>query len=268
MNVERNTDRRLRAWVAEGIDRAPERFVWAAIDEVERMPQRRPWRTALDGLSARLRPVAGVLAGAGAVVAAVVVLLQVVGPIDRPGPAGRDFTLPDLDRIVLWEDTRPSTWRLDNLVSNPDEVLRIPVRSMTDGQLEALEHPPGYISGRYTDFTGQDAAYMSWGTVFESAADAAAAFPFFQNEMSSPAAWGLRPRPIELGDGGFVYEGETTAFVSPPTGVDPIPATVYLWRDGNALLAVGGWFNFDADELRTVAEGMDARAAAVSEERR
>jgi hypothetical protein len=103
---------------------------------------------------------------------------------------------------------------------------------------------------------------MSWGTVFESPADAAAALPFYQNEMASPAAWGLQPRPVELGDDGFVYEGETTALMGPPTGSDPIRATIYLWRNGNTLLAIAGWFDFDADELRAQAEAMDARANA------
>lgn len=49
-----------------------------------------------------------------------------------------------------------------------------------------------------------------------------------------------------------------------PTGIDPVPAQIYLWRDGNLLLAVGGWFDYDAAELRAVAEGMDARAAAAT----
>ena len=58
MNVERDTDRQLRAWASEGIDRAPERFVWAALDEIEQIPQRTAWRTRLDGLAIRLWPAA------------------------------------------------------------------------------------------------------------------------------------------------------------------------------------------------------------------
>jgi hypothetical protein len=61
-----------------------------------------------------------------------------------------------------------------------------------------------------------------------------------------------------------VYTGETTAFLGPPTGIDPTGGQVYLWRDGNLLLAVGAYSDYDATELRVIAEAMDERAAAAS----
>ena len=67
----------------------------------------------------------------------------------------------------------------------------------------------------------------------------------------------------DLGDDGWRYTGETTAFTLPREG-DPIPADTYLWRDGNLLLAVGGWFTFDPAEVRVAAEGMDRRADALA----
>jgi hypothetical protein len=267
MNHERDSDRQLRAWAAEGVDRAPERFVWAALDEIERVPQRTAWRTRLDGLAIRFRPAAGLVGAAAVVIVAITVLSRVVSPNLGTG-GSRDFVMTDLPGILLWEDTKPSTWTLDNLVSNPHDVLEIPVRSMTGTEIDNLREPDGYIGGRYTNFSGPggpDSLFMSWGALFESDADAAAALPFFQQEMQSIEAWGLGGGTrTDLGDDGWVYTGETTAFTGPPTGLDPVSAQVYLWRDGNLLLAVGGWWDYDAEELRIVAEGMDTRAAAAT----
>lgn len=264
MNVERETDRQLRAWTSEGIDRAPERFVWAALDEIERVPQRTAWRTRLDGLAIRLRPAAGLIGAAAVALVAVAVFARVVAP--NLGVGGvRAFAMADLPGIVLWEDTMPPAWTLDNLVSNPTEVLLVPIRSMTIAEMEALPHPEGYVGGRFTNFGGPDGAFMSWATLFETDADAKAALPFFQHEMESIDAWGYGPgQPIDFGSGGFLYAGETTAFTGPPGANEPIRSQVYLWRDGNLLLAVGGWFDFDEDELRAVAEGMDRRAGALA----
>jgi hypothetical protein len=265
MNAERDTDRQLRAWVAAGVDRAPERFVWAALDEIEQLPQRTRWRTRLDGLASRLRPAAGLATAAAVILVAVAVLPRVFEP--NPGAGGpRDFTMADLPGIVVWEDTKPPTWTLDNLVSNPHEVSVIPIRSMTATELENYAEPFGLVGGRYTDFSGPDGAFITWGALFETEAQAAAVLPFYQGEMESINAWGLGPGVrTDLGDDGWVYTGDTTALMGQPTGRDAIPAQIYLWRDGNLLLAVGGWFDFDRAELLAVAEGMDARADALAE---
>jgi hypothetical protein len=172
----------------------------------------------------------------------------------------------DLSSVLVWEQTKPSTWTLDNLVSNPDEVRYIPVRSMTREQFDDLPTLPGYVWGRYTDFSGPKGVFMSWALLFETDASAAAALPFYQHEMESTAAWGLGPgQPIDFGSGGFLYAGDTTAFTGPPGTNEPIRTQIYLWRDGNLLLAVGGWFDFDPVELRAVVEGIDDRADALSE---
>ena len=268
MNLERDTDRRLRAWMTDGgIDRAPERFVWAALDEIERTPQRAAWRTRLDGLALRLRPAAGLAGAAAVLLVAVVVLTRVIGPIPGPGGA-REFVQADLLGIVLWEDTKPANWTLDNLVSNPDEIRFIPIRSLTGDDFFALPVPAGYLGGRYTNFSGPTGVYMCWSALFETEEQAAAALPFYQREMEAADAWGLGPgEPVDFGDGGFLYAGDTTAFTGPPGTNEPIRTQIYLWRDGNLLLAIGGWFDFDANELRSLAEGMDARAAAAADPR-
>jgi hypothetical protein len=266
MNHERVSDRQLRAWAAEGVDRAPERFVWAALDEIERVPQRTAWRIRLDGLAIRLRPATGLVGAAVVVIVAIAILSRVVSPSLDTGGA-RDFVMTDLPGILLWEDTKPSTWTLDNLVSNPHDVLEIPIRSMTGTEIDNLPEPDGYVGGRYTNFSGPggpDSLYMSWGALFESDTAAAAALPLFKHELESMDAWGLGAGvQTNLGDDGWRYAGETTAFTLPRTR-ELVPSDVYLWRNGNALFAVGGWWDFDPAEVLAVAEGMDARAEAAA----
>ncbi len=267
MSLERDSDRRLRAWAGEGIDRAPERFVWAALDEIERTPQRAPWRARVDRVGAGFRPVA-MLAGAAAVVLVGLGLgASLLTPDNRPGTS-RYLTLADLQPVVLWENSMPANWTLDDLVTNGEAVRRIPIRTLTEIELRELPVPAGYLGGRYTTFSGPDAAFISWGLAFESAADAAAVMPFYENEMSSSEGWGLGPGvATALGDDGFVFTGETTALMGAPGEGEPVPTRLYLWRAGNAVLAVGGWFDVDAAQLLAIAEGMDARAAALSKER-
>jgi hypothetical protein len=264
MNVERDTDRQLRAWASEGIDRAPERFVWAALDEIESVAQRTAWRTRLDGLAVRLWPAAAVVGAAAVILAAMAIIAQVVAPNLGVG-VPRRFETADLPGIVLWEDTIPAGWTLDNLVSNPWEVSVIPIRSMTGAEIDARPEPEGLVAGRFTNGLGPDLAFMSWAALFENDARADAALPFYEREMEADDAWGLGPgEPILFGDRGNVFTGQTTAFLGPPTGVDPTAAQIYLWRDGNLLLAIGAFSDFDEAELRALAEAMNARADAAS----
>ena len=267
MNVERDTDRQLRAWASEGIDRAPERFVWAALDEIEQIPQRTAWRTGIDGLAIRLWPAAAVVGAAVVILVAIAILARVVAPNLGVG-VPRQFETADLPGIVLWEDTIPAGWTLDNLVSNPWEVSVIPIRSMTGPEIDARPQPDGLVAGRFTNGLAPNLAFMSWATLFESESQARDILPFYEREMEAADAWGLGPgEPIAFGDGGHVFTGPTTAFLGPPTGVDPTSAQIYLWRHGNLLLAVGAFDNYDRAELRALAEAMNARADAATTNR-
>jgi hypothetical protein len=260
MTPERDTDRRLRDWLADGANRAPERFVWAAIDDIEHVSQRPAWRSAASGWARRFRPVAAGAGVAAALVVAVVVVLQFAPPSSGPGAPTRALTVDDLPAIVLWDDTKPAGWTLDNLVSNSTEVRRMPVRSLTGAELDALPDPAGLQGGRYTSFSGPDAVYISWGLVFERSSDAVAAMPFYLAEFEGATGWGLGAgTPTDLGDGGLVFSGQTTRLVG--EAGDSVPARLVLWRHDNVLLALGGWFSFDAAELDRLAAGMQARAA-------
>ena len=140
------------------------------------------------------------------------------------GSASRaDFVTADLPGIVLWDDTIPTTWTLDNLVSNPWEVSVIPIRSMTGAEIDALPEPEGLVAGRFTNLAlGPDCLHVLGRPVRERGRGRS--LPFYEHEMEADDAFGLGPgEPIAFGDGGRVFTGETTAFLGQPTGVRSAP---------------------------------------------
>jgi hypothetical protein len=71
MSREPNPDQIVTRWVDEGPEVAPERFVWAALDQVERTPQRGSWRVALETTPMFLKFGVPVLGAAAVVVLAI-----------------------------------------------------------------------------------------------------------------------------------------------------------------------------------------------------
>lgn len=255
-----DVDRTLRAWLGAGTDRAPELFVWSAIDDIEAVPQRAPWMTVLEGVLRPLLPFTRAVAAAGVVIVAASLFLAFGpssdGQVGGPAP----FEAGDLMRIVVWEDTAPPAWTLDSLVTTPADVLTLPVRSMDAEAWQAQDELEEYVGGRYTDFSGNDAVYVSWAVVFRTDRAAGEAFQLYRQDLVSPGGWGLDSQePVALGEEALLLQGETTALVR-AGGDESVPMQIYLWRTGNVLMATAGWFDFDEEELRGVATGMDARA--------
>lgn len=261
-------DRRLREWLEPGAHRAREAAVWEVIDRAEQTAQRPRWRSTgaslLDRLAPMLRPIG---------VVAVVVLAVVVGAslvardVDQPDVGSRVFTAEDLDAIVVWEDTKPPTWHLDNLVSNPNAVLAIPARSMSDAAW--IEHPAfaSLEGARYTDFTGVDAIFMSWGAVFADVGGARDAYNLLADELGGDDGWNLGSgAPVDLGDEATVFTGATTKLMGRQAS-DPVESRMYLWRQGNVVLSLGGWFEYDEAELEAAARAMDTRAGRLGGQR-
>ena len=88
MNHERDFDQTLRHWLDDGADQAPERFVWAALDQVERTAQRGAWRASLEGLLMNLKPAAPILGVAAAIVLAIAAYQLLVGAnVGNPDPS-------------------------------------------------------------------------------------------------------------------------------------------------------------------------------------
>jgi hypothetical protein len=262
MNPENDTDRRLRSWLVQGIDEAPERIVWSSLETIEFVEQRRPLVPVLDDLGRRLRPASGLvrLLAVAALLLIALLLAGIFGVGDRT-PTTRLFEVADLERIVVWENTKPADWRLDSLNTTSHQVATLPVRTVPGDQHGQMTLPKGYLTGRHVEFSAPVSAHASWAALFATSEDADAALEFYRNEMASPDGWGVGPgEPVDLGEEGTVYTGETRRFLIDVIFGDPVPMRLYLWRDGNLLLALGGWDAYDRDLLRAVAEGMDARA--------
>ena len=264
MSREHDNESALRDWVREGAERAPDWAVSSALTEVERTPQRPAWRTRLLDVERRLGPAARLLEIA-AVLVLVVVPLALVRLTFVAGPSDRSVELGDLASIVVWQDTMPPSWTLDSLITSEPEapfgVATIPVRTMPAEAFEDLPALKGLQGGRYTDFSGTDAVFMSWAVLFSDSQQAGAAFDAYLVELGSAAGWGLGAgEPVDLGDRAVVFTGETHALIGNTPTEDPVPMQIYLWRVENVVLATAGWFEYDPDELRQVAEAMDARA--------
>lgn len=266
MNERRDTEPTVRAWVREGAEQAPDWAVSAALAEVERTPQRPAWRTRLLELERRLGPSARVLELA-AVVILVVIPLVLIRLGATPTPAGQTIQPADLQSIVLWEDTMPPGWTLDNLSTNAELVAATPVRTMLERDFLDSPALDGLQSGRITDFSGPDAVFISWGVLFGNARQAGEALEAYEVEMASGEGWGLGSgATVDLGDRALLFTGETRYLMGTTPTEDSVPMQLYLWRVGNLVLAAGGWFDYDPAQLRLVAEGMDARARQVGAE--
>jgi hypothetical protein len=89
MNRDRNVDDIVTHWVDEGPDAAPERFVWAALDVVERTPQRGSWRIALENMPMIAKLVVPIVGAAAVLVLAILAYQQFggVGTGGAPSPS-------------------------------------------------------------------------------------------------------------------------------------------------------------------------------------
>jgi hypothetical protein len=93
MNREPNVDEIVARWVDDGPEVAPERFVWAALEEVERTPQRGAWHLALENAS-MFKKIAIPFLGVAAVVLVAFIAYEQLGtdrgqaPSLSPSPSG------------------------------------------------------------------------------------------------------------------------------------------------------------------------------------
>lgn len=245
MNREPGFDETLSSWLDEGADRAPERFVWAALEDVERTAQRGAWRVTLEELLMHLKPVAPILGIAAVVVLAITAIQLTAAP--RLGDATpRTYTAEDLPSIIVTADNAPEGMTID-LTNSGMATLTTPLRP--GGAIPDT----GFIDGLNTELSTEDGLYGTWAVVFETEEDARAAFAFIANEHESADGWGLErstPDP-GLGDESRLYIGPMYDFET---------AETIFWRKGNLLLAAVGAVFWDADYLRSLAEGMDARS--------
>ena len=266
MNRERDFDQALRHWLDDGADQAPERFVWAALEETERIAQRGAWQASLEGFLMKLKTAAPYL-GVAAVVVLALAAYQLVlrpdigGPNESASPSARAITADDLPSIVLSADL-PAGWTLDNTVTANSSVILYPTRSV-EGSARIMEVVGTLVGGQANEFTGppEGGIYTSWVALFDSPEDAQGALEIYLPDFESADGWGLSAATLPaLGDESHLFSGTTLRLVAGPAGTDPVLSQVYIWRVGSLLLAAAGFFDYDATTLQSVALEMNTRA--------
>jgi hypothetical protein len=133
-----------------------------------------------------------------------------------------------------------------------EDALNTPLR---DGTMPLT----GFQDALMTNLNSTDAGgYVTWSAVYETAAQAEAAFDFLVAEHESDEGWGLEPlSPAPaFGDASVTYSGPAYSFDA---------ARIHVWRVNNLLLAAvyvdaSAVPDADANRLRTIAQGMDDRA--------
>lgn len=259
MNRERDFDQTLRHWLDDGADQAPDRFVWAALEETERIAQRGAWQVSLEGFFMKLKNAAPYL-GIAAVIVLAIAAYQVLagpnvgnsGPSPSPTATPRAFTVEELPKIVFNGRTAPEGMIVDTTtIGSP--ALRVPLPPDTEIDQTA------FIDALMTNLDSTETGgYVSWGALFETAADAKVAFDVIGSQHGS-AGWGMARSSVDpgLGDESVTFTG--AAYDIFETNI------THLWRAGNLVLAavaVGDVAVGDAnaDTLLAFAELMDERA--------
>jgi hypothetical protein len=249
MNREPDFDSVVTSWIDEGADRAPERFVWAAIEDVERTPQRGAWVASTEEYLMQLKRAAPVLGIAAAIVLAIVAF-QIVGTrnVGDPDPTPRAYAPEDLETIVISEANAPTDVDVGNTTTGL-VALSSPLHPGGD-TIDTSE----FVDAINTELSFPDGGYATWAALFETEEAAMQAFDFLVEEHESPDGWNLdegTPPDPPLGDESVVWTGQQYDFES---------ARTLFWRQGTLLLAVVGWVDWTDEQVREIADGMADRA--------
>jgi hypothetical protein len=250
MTRERDFDDILAAWLDEGVDGAPERFVWAAIDGLERTPQRGRWAVSIEEFLMNLKPLAPIL-GVIVVAALAVAGYQAFWASDVGGPTinQRLVTEEQLPLIVLTDENAPDGFTVDEQTAlTGREALNQPLRPGG-----AAIDTPAFVDALSVTGGDEVGGYQTWTALFETPEAAEAAFDFIVTEHDSPEGWNLAAVKTDpgLGDESAAWTGQQYDFT-------PNARTIF-WREGNLLLAVVGFADWDAETVTALANQMADR---------
>jgi hypothetical protein len=257
---DRETERIVRSWLSEGTARLPDRVLDAVLDEVPSTPQRRAWWPAWR--SERMNNTLRIAIAAAAVLVIAFIAINILpgfsggigGPAVSPTPSPTPtaaVSAGNLTAIVLAADSPPPGMSHDQTEAGAGTLLR-PIISRDITSTDVSQ--PGFVDGRYSEFSNESAGLLSWAVLFETPEDAQRAFAFYLEEVQSEAGYGLGASgEAGLGDEGTCGEADPS---------DPASAKVCLWRVDTLVLAVGTFGPVDLSTVRDIAEGMDTRAAA------
>lgn len=269
MNRQTDHDALLRRWLEEGATAAPERFVRAALQEIERTGQRR-FRWVLPGRHSMTihRYAVYAAAAAAVIVLSAVGLRYVAGPRDAgsEGPSPGPTATPDLITPTQLETI--SLYGGAGRMGEPPGFDEIASEGVVSGGEEALVAilPPGsvdidrsgFAGARYVEFSGPlfddprtHASVATYVAIFKTTEDAQGAYEAIVDAHESPDGWNLAPSSTneQLGEERVHYAGPA---------YDRGEATAYVWRERNAVLAAVAWDDTSPTLLIDVARRMDA----------
>jgi hypothetical protein len=241
MNRNRDFDQTMRHWLDDGADQAPERFIWAALEDTERIAQRGAWQASLEGLFMKLKSAAPYLGVAAVIVLAIAVYQVFAGP--NIG-----------NSIVLTEVNAPDGLTVDS-TDYGAAALVIPLHAGGP-----LIDQTAFVDALMTNLNSTETGgYVSWSALFETVADAEVGFDYIVNEHGSAAEWGMETSSVDpgLGDESVSFTG--AAYDIFETNI------VHVWRVGNLVLAAVAVGDLavgeaNADRLLELARLMDDRA--------
>ena len=251
MTRQPDFDRVVTEWLDEGVDLAPERFVWAALDEVERTPQRAAWVATTEDFLMQSKRAAPVLGIAAAVVLAIIAFQFLGAPnVGDPEPTPRVYAPEDLPSIILSDDgaveglASQSETRLSGIAA-----LVTPLEPRGGATIDTER----FVDALRVDLTGAAGGFTTWTALFETPEAAAEAFDFLVTEHDSPDGWGLATSREDpgLGEESAMWTGQQ---------YDMVSAQTIMWRQGNLILAAVGWADWEPEEVRMVADQMADRA--------
>lgn len=250
MTRQPDFDHVVTEWLDEGADRAPDRFVWTALDEVERTPQRLAWVATTEEFLMQFKRATPILGIAAAIVLAIVAFQLVGVPrMGDDGPVPRSYTRTDLETIVLTEANAPDGMTVDyeNRTTGVPALV-IPLAPGGDTMDET-----GFVDALSVELGTSTGGFTTWSALFESGEDAQRAYDFLVTEHDSPDGWGLAGSREEpgLGEESSMWTGQQ---------YDMNSARTILWRQGNLLLAAVGWADWEPEEVRMIADRMADRA--------
>ena len=254
MNRDRDFDQTLRHWLDDGADQAPERFVWAALDEVERTGQRGAWSALLEGTIMKLKPAAPIL-GVAAVVLLAIAAFQYLGgnvggpstPTAQPSPTPRVFTSEGL--AALWDLGMIDGMEVDGSTTGYD-ALTTPLRP--GGEIIPLT---GFEEAELLHFASTETGgYTTWAALYQQTAQAEAVFDFLITEHTAEDGWGMERSAADAGLG-----DESAILTGAPYEWDA--GTIYVWRKGNLVLAAVAVGDADPSRVGTIATIYDRVAS-------
>jgi hypothetical protein len=172
-------------------------------------------------------------------------------------PTGTELSFEDAENAGL-QPVQDSEPEVQSTVQQGqvDTLIRL---FFTPEMLEALDAGPEALAEYAPEFARSGHwSVGSWASAYETQDAAAAALALILDEFV--ATWQLeRLDDPGLGDEGAILVGE------PPQAFG-VPTTIYLWRSGPYLLEVvaHGSVEADADEIRSIAEGMQSRVPGAA----